>query len=527
MFVSRKIEDGAQKLDEAGYAEGIRQLVKRMDEAGSSTLLTGSVQLVGLSKIREKLGSAWDAIAVKAAAIAEEEIGRRLGETDIYKPDADGYLICFDTLDEAGAARIAHEISEDIEARLIEQLGELRGEDLGVSSFVAKVPMAAFRSSDNPTEALKAALEQIRLEVESAAKDRSFGRILKQSSIFFQPIWASQEHGKTQNRCVLDPLSGTAVSKYLEEIDDREEMLEALANLDCIIFTKSVEGLHRALKVMKRATVLVPVHFHTLTGELNLDLVSLGASAPASYRKFLVLDVIGVPASAGVRELVRAAKVANQITDRVVFQISPTEQRVTENFLELLWGVSHNLGDLNAEDPAVQRELVRFTACAAEAGLQSFAYGVSTLGRAMGAVRASFDYVGGSAVHNTVPVPRPQSRFSPIFGDLIAKMRKTDQGATLRTHARFAPVNPNAVLTLPGGERQHCKVNDVSASGAAIVSNARPAVGSIVAVGSLPSRVVRELSNGFAVQFLEIQKASLVEAALLAPLRDRSLLHAA
>ena len=80
MFVSRKIEDGAQKLDEAGYAEGIRQLVKRMDEAGSSTLLTGSVQLVGLSKIREKLGSAWDAIAVKAAAIAEEEIGRRLGE---------------------------------------------------------------------------------------------------------------------------------------------------------------------------------------------------------------------------------------------------------------------------------------------------------------------------------------------------------------------------------------------------------------------------------------------------------------
>lgn len=527
MFVPRKIEEGAQKLDEVSYVEGIQQLVKRMDEAGSTTLLTGSVQLVGLSKIREKLGSGWDEIALRAAAIAEAEISKRLGETDIFKPDADGYLICFDMFDEARAARVAREISAAIEARLTEQLADLHGEDLGVNAFVAKVPTAVFRSSDNPTEALKAALEQIRIEVESAAKDRPFGRILKQSTIFFQPIWSSQEHGKTQNRCVLDPISGAAVAKHLEEIDDRDELLEALAGLDCSIFTKSVEGLHRALKVMKRATILVPVHFHTLTGDLNLDLVSLGASAPTSYRKFLVLDVIGVPASAGVRELVRAAKVASQIAERVVFQISPTEQRVTESFLELLWGVSHNLGDLNAEDPAVQRELVRFTACSAEAGLQSFAYGVSTLGRAMAAVRASFDYIGGPAVHNTVPVPRPQSRFSPIFGDLIAKMRKVDQAAALRTHARFAPVNPNSVLTLPGGVRQHCRVSDVSASGAAILSNARPGVGSIVGIGSLPSKVVRELANGFAVQFLEIQRASLVEAALLAPLKDPGLLHAA
>jgi len=527
MFVSRKIEDGAQKLDETSYAEGIQQLVKRMDQAGSTTLLTGSVQLVGLSRIREKLGSDWDEIAARAAAIAETEINKRLGETDIYKPDDDGYLICFDALDEAGAARVAKEISDEIEARLIEQLAELHGEDLSVSAFVAKVPTAAFRSSANPTDALKAALEQIRLEVDSAARERPFSRILKQSSIFFQPIWSSQEHGKTQNRCVIDPIRGAAVAKYLEEIDDRDELLEALANIDCIIYTKSVEGLHRALKVMKRATIIVPVHFHTLAGDLSLDLVSLGASAPASYRKFVVLDVIGVPASAGFRELVRAAKLAAEITERVIFQLAPTEQRVTEAVLELLWGVSHNLGDINCDDPAIQRELVRFTACSAEAGLQSFAYGASTLGRAMAAVRANFDYIGGSAVHNTVPVPRPQTRFSPLFGDLIAKMRKTDQGAQLRSHARFAPLNPNSVLTLPGGVREHCRVSDVSASGAAIISILRPGIGSIVGIGSLPSRVVRMMDHGFAVEFVEVQRASAVEATLLAPFKDQGLLRAA
>ena len=155
MFVSRKIEDGAQKLDDTSYADGIQQLVKRMDQVGSTTLLTGSVQLVGLSRIREKLGSGWDEIAAKAAAIAEKEINKRLGETDIYKPDDDGYLICFDALDEAGAAHVAKDISDEIEARLVEQLAELHGEDLSVSAFVAKVPTAAFRSSANPTDALR------------------------------------------------------------------------------------------------------------------------------------------------------------------------------------------------------------------------------------------------------------------------------------------------------------------------------------------------------------------------------------
>jgi hypothetical protein len=526
VFVHRKVELGSQKLNDVDYATGIQQLVARMDEAGSSTLLTGSVQLVGLANIRSKLGSDWDSVAAEAKGIAEDEINKRLGETDIYKPDADGYLICFDSLDQTAAQDLAVQISEAIEARLIEQLSGIH-DDLSVSSFVAKVPTASFRSSANPTEALKAALLQIRTEVESAAKERPFGRALRQANILFQPIWSSQDHGKTQNRCILDPLTGSAVAKHLEDIEDREELLEALANLDCVIYTKSVEGLHQALKVLKRATIVVPVHFHTLTDDYGLDLVSLGASAPPSYRKSILLDVIGVPASTGAKELIRAAKVAREIGERTIFQVAATDPRVNESLLELLWGTSISIAELNTEDAAVQRELVRFTACAAEAGIQSFAYGANTLGKAMAAVKASFDYVGGSAVHNTVPAPRPQSRFSPLFGDPIAKMRKTDQSAGLRTHARFAPLNPNCVLTLPNGTRQQCRIADVSASGAAVLSSLRPEAGSLIGVGSLASRVVRVLKNGFAVQFLEIQQASLVEAALLAPFRDESLLHAA
>jgi len=521
MFVNRTVDFSAKKLDDSQYSEGIRNLIVRMDEAGSSALLTGSVQLVGLAEIRQKFGSGWDSVGSQASRIAEEEIGARLGGTDIYKPDDEGYLICFDSVDEAGAKQLAQEISRAIEDRLISLLAGVGG-DLSVDSFVASVPTASFRSAPDPTYALKAALTQIRIEVESAAKERPFGHILAKANVVFQPIWSSQAHGKTQNRSILDPLSGTAVAKYIEEIDDRDELIEALANLDCVVLTRSVEGLHQALKVMKRASIAVPVHYHTLTSDFSVDLVSLGASVPTQYRKFLLIDVIGTPASAGSKELIRAAKTALQVADRIIFQVMPNDSRVNEAFIELLWGISNNIAEINTEDPVVQRELVRFAAFAAESGLQSFAYGANTLGKAMAAVRASFDFVAGSAVHNTVPAPRPQTRFSPLFGDPIAKMRKTDQGAALRTHARFTPINPHSVLTLADGRRSACRVVDVSASGAAVLSNAPVEIGTLVALGSLPGRVVRVLKNGFAVQFNEIQQASLVEAGLVAPLADHT-----
>ena len=64
----------------------------------------------------------------------------------------------------------------------------------------------------------------------------------------------------------------------------------------------------------------------------------------------------------------------------------------------------------------------------------------------------------------------------------------------------------------------------MSASGTAVQASIQPAVGSLVAIGSVPGRVVRHFEGGFAVRFVELQELGELEALLtLRTRQERSL----
>ncbi len=56
-----------------------------------------------------------------------------------------------------------------------------------------------------------------------------------------------------------------------------------------------------------------------------------------------------------------------------------------------------------------------------------------------------------------------------------------------------------------------CFVIDISASGAAVSADVVPDVGTILAIGQVPGKVVRHFAEGFAVKFKQTQRANLVE----------------
>jgi PilZ domain len=80
-----------------------------------------------------------------------------------------------------------------------------------------------------------------------------------------------------------------------------------------------------------------------------------------------------------------------------------------------------------------------------------------------------------------------------------------------RRHGRIIPRNPMARLILPNGVNLSCRVIDVSQSGAAIKSDQRPDIGALVTVGKTPSRVVRHIEEGFAVEFIRLQHPDFLE----------------
>src|ERR1700751_1564423 len=68
-----------------------------------------------------------------------------------------------------------------------------------------------------------------------------------------------------------------------------------------------------------------------------------------------------------------------------------------------------------------------------------------------------------------------------------------------RRHGRAAPRNPITRLILPNGINVSCRIIDVSQSGAAITSDQRPPIGTLVTLGKVQGRVVRHIEEGFAI----------------------------
>jgi hypothetical protein len=85
-----------------------------------------------------------------------------------------------------------------------------------------------------------------------------------------------------------------------------------------------------------------------------------------------------------------------------------------------------------------------------------------------------------------------------------------------RRHDRIVPRNPIAVLTLEDGTKMTCRIIDLSLSGAAIAAENRPPVKSIVLLGRVQGRVVRNLEDGFALEFMHEQPIETLEESVTA-----------
>lgn len=71
-----------------------------------------------------------------------------------------------------------------------------------------------------------------------------------------------------------------------------------------------------------------------------------------------------------------------------------------------------------------------------------------------------------------------------------------------RRHGRIVPKHLRTTMRLEDGTEQPVRLLDISISGAAIISDVRPPLGSMIMLGDTQGRVVRAFGNGVGVQFL-------------------------
>jgi len=121
---------------------------------------------------------------------------------------------------------------------------------------------------------------------------------------------------------------------------------------------------------------------------------------------------------------------------------------------------------------------------------------IDQIGRIEGVVARLFE--NGFALSLNVPLTKREKLADQLtwLGNRHALGMPED-----RRHARVIPRNPRSTLTMPGGREFQVKLIDVSISGAAFLSDAKPAVGTPVILGTTDAHVVRVFNDTVAVEF--------------------------
>jgi len=124
---------------------------------------------------------------------------------------------------------------------------------------------------------------------------------------------------------------------------------------------------------------------------------------------------------------------------------------------------------------------------------------LDNLGRLEGTVARLFE--GGFAVQINASTQKRER----IANLLTWYINRDLLGGEGRQHERFAPKIAAQKLILPNGDVHDCRVIDVSLSGASVATRVKPPIDSVVVLGRMRGKVVRQHEQGVAIQFAELQ----------------------
>ncbi|MFP9135806.1 hypothetical protein ACLI1C_01355 [Devosia sp. XGJD_8] len=261
----------------------LEDLISRQGET-SQSVVAGSFELVGLDEIKEALGARWPDLAARASDLAEQGIRRRLADRDILQVLSETeFSICFARLDRKAAVERAKQISREIKQEIFAELPEFSS-SVTVKQYVAEIEIKNLAGDTGSlADRLVLTLRRMRLEADRAILN--YRRLLlKDFQVLFAPLWDPERAIVDLNRCVLDLSLGCTTLSQFQAIADPDQMVDTLADMDCLALTRALEVLHRYGKASNVAAILVPVGYQTLArSSTRREYLKLLSSVPDVY----------------------------------------------------------------------------------------------------------------------------------------------------------------------------------------------------------------------------------------------------
>jgi hypothetical protein len=399
---------------------------------------TGQVNLIGVGRIRERLGGQWAHHAVNADRIARNAIERYLLGGDIYARWKDeGYIIVFATLDVHQAQIKCRLIGDEIIHKLFgeDEPGDLtdihhvevqgdgtvtfqpvpRFEDLiaKAADGAAVVTPGTSLPAPPPIASVPSALPGKRGPAVRIAAPKVVNP-LAGLSYRYRPSW--------------DPVRGV-ISAYLcvpmlPEAPGSDELwraalvlqndADALEKLDFALLDHAIGVLEGLVGEKRRLLITVPVRFETLSASAHrrryIDILHNRLTPEAA--SLMVIELVGVPEGVPEARLIEISAPLRAHARGVVARVRAETTDFMQYAAARIAAVGCDLNDQPGPELPLMQQMARFSKGAAKAGVATYLRGVNSLSLSSAALGAGFSHIDGDAIAVMVDQPRGIVEFS-------------------------------------------------------------------------------------------------------------------
>lgn len=303
-----------------------------------ATASAGSLHLVGLESLKERLGSRWDAVADRVMMVTERLLAQTLSPADAwFRYDGERFVVVFARLDRTQAGLICANIVTQLQKIL---LGEADTQSIQVHSAVAVVGQDLIFQSSSLQDMLDGAVQAaapvgtapvgtapltvgpgtvgpppvtaaaLAAEAEANWATRRLGGAPPGTvEVLYRPVWDRRNKVLSIYLArAMIPRSGRMARWGYDCVDDPDDFQQVL-HLDLTVFDQAMEAYADLYRNQFRFFLALPVHFESLaTQARRAQYLTRLRAIPPEFRPFIYFYVVAMPSGVPTS---RAADIAS------------------------------------------------------------------------------------------------------------------------------------------------------------------------------------------------------------------------
>lgn len=392
-------------------AEALRRIFSRHDPAQA-----GSIHLMGLESLRERLGGRWKAVADRVHLLTARLLEGYLSPQDTwFRHGGEAYVVVFAHLGPEQARLICAKVVEELQVML---LGEADTATITVRTAVHEIGSEVMLVPASLKQMLDAVSDRMAREsaVASNTLDHPTGPHAHPADkagppeMRYRPVWDVKQQVVSvyiARPCRLRA-GRTPVWGY-HGLDDPEDPQQILA-MDLHLIRAAVDEALELYENRFRFFLSVPVHFESLAvlGRRR-ELVAMLQSIPVHMRSFMTYHLYGVPAGVPTGRLAEMVGTLRPYGRTVMVVVDPNS-----NDLPTLAAAGARVACVllppGASADRHRADLLRFGAVAAKNRLLTSVEGVDSLAMEALCEEAGISFLSGDLIGDWAQVPEHAAR---------------------------------------------------------------------------------------------------------------------